>query len=71
MEGEVVGLKHTNKELEQQKIELNERLLTMEIKLAHHFEMEKVNIFAWKNVLRVKSSACIIMIYWKSYAIKC
>jgi hypothetical protein len=71
MEGEVVGLQHTNKELEQQKIELHERLLTAEIKLAHHFEMEKVNIFAWKNALRVKSSACIITIYWESYAIKC
>jgi chromosome segregation ATPase len=71
MEGEVVGLQHTNKELEQHKIELNERLSATKIKLAHHFEMEKVNIFAWKNVLRVKSSACIITIYWKSYAIKC
>jgi hypothetical protein len=41
MEGEVVGLRHTNKELEQQKIELTERLLAVEIKLTHHFEMEK------------------------------
>jgi chromosome segregation ATPase len=71
MEGEVVGLRHTNKELEQQKIELTERLLAVEIKLTHHFEMEKVNIFTWKNVLKVKSYACIIIIYWKSYAIKC
>jgi chromosome segregation ATPase len=71
MEGEVVGLRHTNKELEQQKIELTERLLAAETKLTHHFEMEKVNIFAWKNVLKVKSYACIIIIYWKSYAIKC
>ncbi|CAM6065796.1 unnamed protein product, partial [Sphagnum tenellum] len=41
MEGEVVGLRHTNKELEQQKIELTERLLAAEIRLTHHFEMEK------------------------------
>jgi chromosome segregation ATPase len=71
LQKEVVGLQHTDKELEQQKIELNERLLATENKLAHHFEMEKVNIFAWKKILRVKSSACIIMTYWELYAIKC